>query len=75
MLLAGGRLGAGVVIDGRLLRGAHGGAGEMVALDRVVGVESANGIGLRLTDWAREAARAGVLHLGAGGPRLLGEAM
>lgn len=51
-LLAGDRLGAGVVVDGRLLRGTHGGVGEMVAFDNVVGVGGSNGIGTRLTRWA-----------------------
>ncbi|GIG40605.1 ROK family transcriptional regulator [Cellulomonas phragmiteti] len=43
-LLAGERFGAGVVDDGRLLRGAHGGVGEMRYLDLVEGVGSADGI-------------------------------
>ena len=64
VLLAGDRFGAGVVSDGRLMRGAHGGAGEMVALDKVVGVESADGIGLRLTRWAREAVSSGEIPQG-----------
>ncbi|WP_235929013.1 ROK family protein [Marisediminicola senii] len=59
VLLAGDRLGAGVVVDGHLLRGAHGGAGEMLAFDRVEGVGTAEGLGLRLTEWVREAAAAG----------------
>lgn len=59
VLLAGDRFGAGVVIDGRLLRGAHGGAGEMVAFGRVLGVGSADGMGSRLTEWVREAAADG----------------
>ena len=42
-LLAGARLGAGVVVDGRLLRGAHGGAGEMVFLDDIPTVGGAGG--------------------------------
>ena len=42
-LLAGERFGAGVVDDGRLLRGAHGGVGEMRYLDFVEGVGSADG--------------------------------
>ena len=61
VLLAGDRFGAGVVIDGHLLRGAHGGVGETVAFDHVVGVESACGIGLQLTEWVRQAAAAGEL--------------
>jgi predicted NBD/HSP70 family sugar kinase len=58
-LLAGNRLGAGVVIDGNLLRGANGGAGEMRSLDHTVGVESADGIGLRLVTWALDDISAG----------------
>lgn len=53
-LLAGGRLGAGVVIDGRLLRGAHGGAGEMTAFVHVEGVGVPTGLGARLELGARE---------------------
>lgn len=64
VLLAGDRFGAGVVSDGRLMRGAHGGAGEMVALDKVVGVESADGMGLRLTRWARAAVSTGDIPVG-----------
>lgn len=44
-LLAGERLGAGVVVDGHLLHGAHGGVGEMFAFDYVRGVDSALGLG------------------------------
>ena len=58
-LLAGDRLGAGVVVDGQLLRGAHGGVGEMLAFAHVVGVETASGLGQQLQDWARDDVRAG----------------
>jgi predicted NBD/HSP70 family sugar kinase len=61
VLLAGDRFGAGVVVDGSLLRGRHGGIGEMVAFDHVTGVESADGLGTQLTTWARQAAAAGEL--------------
>lgn len=61
VVLAGDRLGAGVVIDGHLLRGRHGGVGELRALDHVRGVDSADGIGLRLAEWAREELEAGVV--------------
>ena len=64
VLLAGDRFGAGVVVDGRLLRGTHGGIGEMVAFDHVTGVESANGMATQLTDWAREAVSSGELVAG-----------
>ncbi|GAA1954553.1 ROK family protein [Microbacterium deminutum] len=58
-LLAGDRLGAGIVIDGRLLRGAHGGAGEMVFLDDIPAVGGAWGLGFRAAEWAREAIESG----------------
>ncbi|MFE7844280.1 ROK family protein [Microbacterium sp. NPDC057407] len=54
-LLAGARLGAGVVVDGVLLRGRHGGVGEMVAFDHVEGVGSAAGLGERAELLAAEA--------------------
>lgn len=63
-LLAGERLGAGIVVDGNLLRGRHGGAGEMVAFDNVDGVNNAGGIGARLAEWALEAVESGEI-----GPR------
>ncbi|WP_432482353.1 ROK family protein [Kineococcus esterisolvens] len=58
-LLAGERFGAGVVEDGRLLRGARGGAGEMRYLDLVTGVGSADGVGRTLRDLARARGVAG----------------
>jgi predicted NBD/HSP70 family sugar kinase len=60
-LLAGERLGAGVWVDGRLLRGAHGGAAEMVAFDHVVGVQGAWGLGYRAAGLARQALADGSL--------------
>lgn len=56
-LLAGERLGAGIVEEGRLLRGARGGAGEMRFLDMVEGVGSAVGLAVLSREWAREAVR------------------
>jgi len=64
VLLAGERFGAGIVVDGHLLRGAHGGSGEMVALDHIVGVGTADGLGTRLTEWVRAAAAAGEIPPG-----------
>ncbi|RMI13673.1 ROK family protein [Cellulomonas triticagri] len=58
-LLAGDRLGAGVVVDGRVLHGAHGGVGEMVAFDLVEGVGAAAGLGARAAQWAAEAVARG----------------
>jgi predicted NBD/HSP70 family sugar kinase len=60
-LLAGERLGAGVVADGRLLRGAHGGIAEMVAFDHVRGVDGAWGLGYRAAQWAREGVASGAI--------------
>ncbi len=64
VLLAGDRFGAGVVIDGHLLRGHHGGVGEMRVLEHVRGVNAAEGIGVRLTEWARKAVATGDLPPG-----------
>ncbi|MBG6054928.1 putative NBD/HSP70 family sugar kinase [Salinibacterium sp. CAN_S4] len=64
VVLAGDRLGAGVVSDGRLLRGAHGGAGEAIAFDSVEGVRSAYGIGSQITTWVRDDVSSGVLPVG-----------
>ncbi|SDG44445.1 Sugar kinase of the NBD/HSP70 family, may contain an N-terminal HTH domain [Microbacterium pygmaeum] len=61
VLLAGERLGAGVVVDGRLLRGAHGGVAEMVAFDHVTGVAGAWGLGYRAAQWAREDVAGGMI--------------
>lgn len=58
-LLAGDRLGAGVVVDGRILRGAHGGVGEMVAFDHVAGVEGAYGLGYRAAKAAQDGIASG----------------
>lgn len=52
-LLAGERLGAGVVVDGHLLHGLHGGVGEMFAFDHVRGVDSAFGLGHVIEQRAR----------------------
>jgi predicted NBD/HSP70 family sugar kinase len=48
LLLAGERLGSGVFVGGRLLRGAHGGVGELGFLHLVAEVGNTDGIG-RLT--------------------------
>lgn len=60
-LLAGSRLGAGVVVDGRVLRGTHGGVGEMQAFDHVDKVHSADGLGTRALEWALEAIKNGTV--------------
>ncbi len=53
-LLAGERLGAGVVVGGNQLHGAHGGVGEIVALRHLGGIDEAYGIGHQIEAWARE---------------------
>jgi predicted NBD/HSP70 family sugar kinase len=57
-ILSGEFLGAGAVVDGNLLRGAHGGVAEMVAFDHVAGVDDAGGLIGRIGLWAREDAPA-----------------
>lgn len=54
VLMSGERFGAGCVVDGRLLRGRRGGAGELRLLSLVDGVGSTEGIGALLRDWALE---------------------
>ncbi|MGN6409368.1 MAG: ROK family protein [Curtobacterium sp.] len=58
-LLSGERFGSGLVVDGVLLRGAHGGAGEMRVLDLVDGVGSSDGIGATARRLVAEAVSAG----------------
>ncbi|ARC58523.1 N-acetylglucosamine repressor [Frondihabitans sp. 762G35] len=53
-LLSGERFGAGLIVDDVLIRGRHGGAGEMRALDLVEGVGSAAGLAALARDWAQE---------------------
>ncbi|MFT4258308.1 ROK family protein [Microbacterium sp.] len=58
-LLAGERFGSGVVVDGHLLHGAHGGVGEGVVFDHVVGVGSAFGLRYGIERQVRAALEAG----------------
>ncbi|MFC8797870.1 ROK family protein [Promicromonospora sp. NPDC057138] len=64
-LLSGERLGAGIVVDGALVRGSHGGAGEMRLLEYVAGVGSAHGIGFLARSWGRDMHEAGALPAGS----------
>ncbi len=59
VLLAGERLGAGVLESGRLLHGHGGAAGEMGYLDLVAGVGSSAGIATLAREWSADAAAAG----------------
>ncbi|SDQ65005.1 Sugar kinase of the NBD/HSP70 family, may contain an N-terminal HTH domain [Curtobacterium sp. UNCCL20] len=63
-LLSGERFGAGLVVDGVLLRGAHGGAGEMRVLEIVDGVGSSDGIGAAARTLVVEAVAAGDVATG-----------
>ncbi|MCM3778818.1 ROK family protein [Microbacterium hydrocarbonoxydans] len=62
-LLASERFGGGVVVDGHVLHGAHGGVGEGVVFDHIVGVGSAVGLRYALQDQVRAAvARGEIAH-------------
>lgn len=67
VLLAGERLGAGVLESGRLLHGRAGGAGEMGFLDMVDGVGSSDGIASLARQW--QAADGGPANGGDAGAR------
>ena len=59
-LLVGERIGAGLIVDGRLLHGARGGAGEMRFLDAVLQDDAgAEGIGALARRWTLEALERG----------------
>lgn len=60
-LLVSERIGAGLMIDRRLVRGRRGGAGEMRFLDHVDGVGSADGIASLARQWAADSLREGHL--------------
>lgn len=66
-LLTGERLGAGLVVDGRPLRGRNGMAGELGVLDFVEGVGSSRGLGALAADLAQLATVAGGPPLGPDG--------
>ncbi|MDP3950116.1 ROK family protein [Microbacterium sp.] len=54
-LLASERFGGGVVVDGHVLHGAHGGVGEGIMFDHIVGVGSAFGLRYAVQDQVRAA--------------------
>lgn len=72
-LLAGERFGSGVVVDGHLLHGAHGGVGEGVVFDHVVGVGSALGLRYGIERQVRESLEAGDIRPDGALGRLAGE--
>lgn len=74
-LLSGERFGGGVVVDGHVLHGAHGGVGESIVFDSVVGVTSSGGLRSALERGARalvddgSAAPGGLLAAGSADAR------
>lgn len=52
-MLSGLRLGSGVFLEGSLVRGAHGGVGELEALAHVAGVGGTWGLGYLAEQWVR----------------------
>ncbi|WP_205327183.1 ROK family protein [Glycomyces sp. YM15] len=60
-LMTGERLGAGYVVDGHLVRGKRGAAGELRLLSLVEGVGSTQGIAALLRTWALEARASGTV--------------
>lgn len=67
VVLAGERLGAGLLESGRLLRGRHGGAGELSFLRLVSGAAGPHGIGQLAREWGAE--EAGARGLGGLAPQ------
>lgn len=61
VLLAAERFGAGIVVDGTLLRGTRGRVGELRVLDMVSGVEAPHGLGRRARWEMHRMADAGLL--------------
>lgn len=58
-LLASERYGGGVVVDGHVLHGAHGGVGEGIVFDHIMGVGSAFGLPYSVQDVAQHVVAAG----------------
>jgi len=63
-MLSGLRLGSGVVLEGRLVRGAHGGVGELEALAYVSGVGGTWGLGYLAEQWLRAQVGRGLIPAG-----------
>lgn len=71
-LLASERFGGGVVVDGHVLHGAHGGVGEGVVFDHIVGVGSAFGLRYAVQDQVRAAVDSGEISHDSAVGRLVG---
>lgn len=69
-LLSSERFGGGVVVDGHVLHGAHGGVGEGVVFDHIIGVGSAFGLRYALQDQVRAAVESGEIDRGSAMGRL-----
>lgn len=61
VLLSGIRFGMGVVTDGHLLRGRHGGAGETMSFSQINDVGRPEGLGQTIAHWTREAIASGAI--------------
>jgi len=72
-LLASERFGGGVVVDGHVLHGAHGGVGEGVVFDHIIGVGSAFGLRYALQDEVRAGVESGDIDADSAVGRLAGE--
>lgn len=64
-LLSGERFGTGLIVDGALLRGRSGGAGEMGLLELVEGVGGTNGLGYLARELIHEAIEGGQVPAGS----------
>lgn len=71
-MMIGRRLGAGVFLGGRLVRGGHGAVGELQAFAQVTGVGGAQGFGLRAERWLEHALEEGRVPDGHPWARLRG---
>lgn len=71
-LLASERFGGGVVVDGHVLHGAHGGVGEGVVFDHIIGVGSAFGLRYALQDQVRAAVEGGEIDRAGAIGRIVG---
>ncbi|MGV2982900.1 ROK family protein [Microbacterium sp. AGC85] len=72
-LLASERFGGGVVVDGHVLHGAHGGVGESIVFDHIVGVGSAFGLRYAVQNQARAAVENGEITADSAVGRLVAE--
>lgn len=72
-LIASERYGGGVVVDGHVLHGAHGGVGEGVVFDHIMGVGSAVGLPYSVQDAARDAVASGTVAPSSALGRLVAE--